>query len=107
MMIDGVMYGFRDPLGIKPLGIGKTDQGYMLAAESVAMDALSAKFLRDVKPGELVRIDADGIRCMQIAVAGKRAHCVFEYVYFARADSVIDGVLVYDVRRKIGRKLFE
>jgi amidophosphoribosyltransferase len=107
IMIDGVMYGFRDPLGIKPLGIGKTEHGYMLASESVAMDALSAKFLRDVKPGELIRVDSDGVRCMQVAVAGKCAHCVFEYIYFARADSVIDGVLVYDVRRKIGRKLFE
>ena len=70
-------------------------------------DALSAKFIRDVKPGELVRIDAEGVRCMQIAVAGKRAHCIFEYIYFARADSVIDGVLVYDVRRQIGQKLYE
>ena len=107
ILIDGAMYGFRDPLGIKPLGIGKTDKGYMLASESVAMDALSAKFIRDVKPGELIRIDAGGVKCMQIAVAGKRAHCVFEYIYFARADSVIDGVLVYDVRRRIGQKLFE
>jgi amidophosphoribosyltransferase len=107
MMIDGVVYGFRDPLGIKPLGIGKTEHGYMLASESVAMDALSAKFLRDVKPGELIRIDSEGVRCMQVAVAGKCAHCVFEYIYFARADSVIDGVLVYDVRRRIGHKLFE
>jgi amidophosphoribosyltransferase len=107
MMIDGVLYGFRDPLGIKPFCIGKTDHGYMVASESVAVDALSARFLRDVKPGELVRIDNEGIRCMQIAVAGKRAHCIFEYVYFARADSVIDGVLVYDVRRKVGKKLHE
>ena len=107
IMIDGVLYGFRDPLGIKPLGIGKTENGYMLASESVAMDALSAKFIRDVKPGELIRIDQGGVKCMQIAVAGRKAHCVFEYVYFARADSVIDGVLVYDVRRRIGQKLFE
>ncbi|MFA6333339.1 MAG: amidophosphoribosyltransferase [Methanoregula sp.] len=107
ILIDGVIYGFRDPLGIKPLCIGKTENGYMLASESVAVDALSAKFLRDVKPGELIRIDADGVRCMQIAVAGRCAHCIFEYIYFARADSIIDGVLVYDVRRTIGRKLFE
>ncbi len=107
MMIDGVIYGFRDPLGIKPFCIGKTERGYMITSESVAVDALSARFIRDVKPGELVRIDAEGIRCMQIAVAGKRAHCIFEYVYFARADSVIDGVLVYDVRRKVGKKLHE
>ncbi|MCK9579927.1 MAG: amidophosphoribosyltransferase [Methanoregula sp.] len=107
ILIDGILYGFRDPLGIKPLGIGKTEHGYMIASESVAMDALSAKFLRDVKPGELIRIDADGVKCMQIAVAGKCAYCIFEYIYFARADSVIDGVLVYDVRRRIGQKLYE
>ena len=107
ILIDGVLYGFRDPLGIKPLGIGKTDTGYMLASESVAMDALSAKFIRDVKPGELIRIENGEVKCMQIAVAGRKAHCVFEYIYFARADSVIDGVLVYDVRRRIGQKLFE
>ena len=107
IMIDGAIYGFRDPLGIKPFCIGKTEHGFMVASESVAVDALNAKFLRDVKPGELVRIDAEGVRCMQIAVAGKRAHCIFEYIYFARADAVIDGVLVYDVRRQIGKKLFE
>jgi amidophosphoribosyltransferase len=94
-------------LGIKPFCIGKTENGYMVASESVAVDALSAKFVRDVKPGELIRIDTEGVRCMQIAVAGKRAHCIFEYIYFARADAVIDGVLVYDVRRQIGHKLFE
>ncbi|NMB80082.1 MAG: amidophosphoribosyltransferase, partial [Methanomicrobiales archaeon] len=107
ILIDDILYGFRDPLGIKPLGIGKTDKGYMSASESVAMDALSAKFLRDVRPGELIRVDSEGVKCMQIAVAKKRAHCVFEYIYFARADSVIDGVLVYDVRRRIGKKLYE
>ncbi len=107
IMIDGALYGFRDPMGIKPLCIGKTEHGYMIASESVAIDALSAKLLRDVKPGELIRIDAEGVRCMQIAVAERRAHCIFEYIYFARADSIIDGVLVYDVRRKIGKKLHE
>ncbi|WP_321506162.1 amidophosphoribosyltransferase [uncultured Methanoregula sp.] len=107
MMFDGIIYAFRDPLGIKPFCIGKTENGYMVASESVAVDALSAKFLRDVKPGELIRIDSEGIRCTQVAVAGKRAHCIFEYIYFARADAIIDGVLVYDVRRQIGHKLFE
>ncbi len=106
IMIDGVIFGFRDPLGIKPFCIGKTENGYMVASESVAADALGAKFLRDVKPGELIRIDSEGIRCMQIAVAGRRAHCIFEYIYFARADAIIDGVLVYDVRRQIGRDLY-
>ena len=107
MMIDGIIYAFRDPLGIKPFCIGKTENGYMVASESVAVDALGGEFVRDVMPGELVRIDADGIKCTRIAVAGKRAHCIFEYIYFARADSVVDGVLVYTVRRQIGQKLYE
>lgn len=107
MMIDGIIFAFRDPLGIKPFCIGKTENGYMVASESVAIDALNAKLVRDVKPGELIRIDADGVKCTQIAVAGKTAHCIFEYIYFARADSVIDGVLVYSVRRQIGQKLYE
>ncbi|MCX6683660.1 MAG: amidophosphoribosyltransferase [Methanoregula sp.] len=107
MMIDGIIYAFRDPLGIKPFCIGKTEHGYMVASESVAIDALNGKFIRDVRPGELVRIDAEGIKCNQIAIAGKPAHCIFEYIYFARADAVIDGVLVYNVRRTIGQKLYE
>jgi len=107
MMIDGIIYAFRDPLGIKPFCIGKIEQGYVVASESVAIDALNGKFIRDIKPGELVRIDNEGIRCTQIAVASSRAHCIFEYIYFARADSVIDGVLVYDVRSTIGGKLFD
>ncbi|OPY36242.1 MAG: Glutamine--fructose-6-phosphate aminotransferase (isomerizing) [Methanoregula sp. PtaU1.Bin051] len=107
MMIDGIIYAFRDPLGIKPFCIGKLANGYVVASESVAVDALNGTFLRDVKPGELIRMDKDGIQCTQVAVASFRAHCIFEYIYFARADSVIDGKLVYEVRTKIGGKLFE
>ncbi len=107
LMIDGIIYAFRDPLGIKPFCIGRIENGYIVASESVAIDALGGRLERDIKPGELIRIDNEGIRCTQVAVAGQRAHCIFEYIYFARADSVIDGVLVYDVRRKIGAKLHE
>ena len=107
MMIDGVLYGFRDPLGIKPMCIGKAGQGIVLASESVAIDALGGTFLRDVVPGEMVCIDSEGMRSMQIAVSQRKAHCIFEYIYFARADAVLDGALVYDVRLKIGEKLFE
>ena len=107
MMLDGVLYGFRDPLGIKPMCIGKTSQGFILASESVAIDALGGTLLRDVKPGELVCIDEEGMRSMQIAVSDCRAHCIFEFIYFARADAVLDGALVYDVRRTIGEKLHE
>ncbi len=107
LMMDGILYGFRDPLGIKPMCIGKTSQGIVVASESVAIDALGGTFLRDLKPGELVCIDEDGMRAMQIAVSDCRAHCIFEYIYFARADSILDGALVYDVRRNIGGKLHE
>ena len=107
MIYDGVLYAFRDPLGIKPLCLGTTSGGHIVASESVAIDALSGTLVRDVRPGELVRIDADGVSSTQIAVADRVAHCIFEYIYFARADSIIDGVLVYDVRRTIGRKLHE
>ncbi|HVP94848.1 MAG TPA: amidophosphoribosyltransferase [Methanoregulaceae archaeon] len=107
LMVDGVLYAFRDPLGIKPLCIGKTRKGYIVASESVAIDALGGTFIRDVNPGELIRLDIQGMRSTQIAVASRHAHCIFEYIYFARADSVMDGALVYDVRRNIGAKLFE
>ncbi|MDD1719202.1 MAG: amidophosphoribosyltransferase [Methanoregulaceae archaeon] len=107
LMIDGVVYGFRDPLGIKPLCFGRTGGGYVIASESVAIDALKGTLIRDVHPGEMIRISGDGIRCTQIAVASHHAHCIFEYVYFARADAILDGALVYDVRLKIGKKLFE
>jgi amidophosphoribosyltransferase len=107
LLVDGVLYAFRDPMGIKPLCIGKTRNGYIVASESVAIDALNGTFIRDVNPGELIRFDIDGMRSTQIAVASRHAHCIFEYIYFARADSVMDGALVYDVRRNIGAKLFD
>ncbi len=105
LMMDDVLYAFRDPLGIRPLCLGRLKDGYIVASESVAVDALNGEFIRDVKPGELVRITADEISCTQIATANHCAHCVFEYIYFARADSVIDERLVYSVRRAIGRHL--
>jgi amidophosphoribosyltransferase len=107
VMIDGILYGFRDPFGIKPMCIGRTDSGIILASESVAIDALGGTLVRDVVPGELICIDENGMRCMQIAVANRRAHCIFEYIYFARADAVLDGALVYDVRRNIGGMLHQ
>lgn len=99
------IYAFRDPLGIRPLCIGETKDGYIVCSESVAVDALNGTFLRDVKPGELVCLSKSGLEFIQIAESSGYGHCVFEYIYFARADSVIDGHLVYDVRRKIGQAL--
>ena len=107
MMIDNEVWAFRDPLGIRPLCVGRTESGYVVASESVAIDALGGSFIRDVRPGELVCLKKDGIESHQIAEASHKAHCLFEYVYFARPDSVIDGRLVYDVRRRIGHSLCE
>ena len=107
MMCDGDLYAFRDPHGIRPLCFGKVDDSYIICSESVAIDALNGKLERDVYPGEMIHISANGVRSKQVAEAKHRGHCVFEYIYFARADSRLDGSLVYDVRRKIGAKIFE
>jgi amidophosphoribosyltransferase len=107
LMLDGVLYAFRDPVGIKPLCIGTTEHGFMAASESVAIDTLGGTLVRDVAPGELFRITGRGFEAMQIAIADRKAHCIFEYIYFARADSVIEGRLVYDIRRKIGASLYD
>ena len=107
LMLDGTLYAFRDPMGIKPLCIGTTKTGFIVASESVAIDTLGGTLLRDVAPGELFRITEQGFEPMQIAVADRKAHCIFEYIYFARADSVIEGKLVYDIRQQIGASLHD
>ena len=105
-MLDGVLYAFRDPLGIKPLCLGRfPDGGHIVASESVALDAVGAELLRDVVPGESLRVEDDTIYSHRIMRASSCAHCVFEYIYFARADSVIDGVSVYEVRQRTGEML--
>ena len=107
MMVDGDLYAFRDPHGIRPLCFGRYNDGFIVASESVAIDALNGTLERDVRPGEMIHVSEAGMKSKQIAIASHRGHCVFEYIYFARADSYLDGTLVYDVRRKIGGKIFE
>lgn len=104
-ILDGVLYAFRDPLGINPLCLGEISGGFVVASESVAIDTLSGKFIRDVTPGELLTITESSYTSCQVMESDNKAYCVFEYVYTARPDSVIDGVLVYDVRRRIGECL--
>ena len=101
------MIGARDPFGLKPLCIGKRDNTYFLASESCAIAAVGAEFVRDVLPGEIVSITKHGMSSdMSMALPEeKRARCIFEYIYFARTDSTIDGVGVYHSRIVAGKAL--
>ena|SRR5699024_9423273 len=105
------LVGFRDPHGIRPVVYGQrqTEQGtdYMIASESVALDALGFEVIADIKPGEAVVITRDGIHVRQCAENPSYAPCIFEYVYLARPDSVIDNVYVYQARLLMGRLLAE
>lgn len=107
MLIGTDLYAVRDPFGIRPLCVGRlpNNAGHVAASESVALDVLGAEFVRDVKPGEIVRVGVEGIESFQTPPAVHPAHCFFEYVYFARSDSVIDGLLAHEARRKIGMRL--
>ncbi|MFC6904131.1 amidophosphoribosyltransferase [Halalkalicoccus tibetensis] len=104
---DDTVLGLRDPEGNRPLCIGKLEDGYMIASESAAIDTLDGELVRDVRPGELVVLSPDGFDSYQLVERENTAHCFFEHVYFARPDSVIDENLVYEVRRDLGRKLWE
>ncbi|WP_123539181.1 amidophosphoribosyltransferase [Halosimplex salinum] len=106
---DETVLGVRDPQGNRPLCIGELEDGYVLASESAAIDTLDGELVRDVKPGELVVLhdDGSGFDTYQLVETEQTAHCFFEHVYFARPDSVIDDELVYEVRRDLGRALWE
>lgn len=105
LMYNNRVFGLRDPLGIRPLCLGKTSQGYVVASETVALDALGATLIRDVRPGELIELTADAYTSYPLMALKHAAHCFFEYVYFSRADSIIDGRDVYQTRMAIGRQL--
>ncbi|WP_227353955.1 amidophosphoribosyltransferase [Haladaptatus salinisoli] len=109
IMHDDTVLGVRDPEGNRPLVIGEVEDGYVVASESAAIDTIDGELVRDVRPGELVVLqpDGEGFDTYQLVERERTAHCFFEHVYFARPDSVIDGSLVYEVRRELGRKLWE
>ena len=94
----------RDPMGNRPLCLGRLDGGWVIASETCALDHLGATFIREIEPGEVVRITAEGVESMTAAERND-AFCIFEYVYFARPDSVVDGKLIYPVRMALGAQL--
>jgi amidophosphoribosyltransferase len=99
------MIGCRDPLGIRPLVLGDLDGAWILASETCALDIIGARFVRDLKPGEMIVVTSKGIESHFPFEATKPRFCVFEYVYFARPDSSVEGRNVYDVRKRIGAEL--
>ncbi len=106
IMTEDKLIGVRDPHGVRPLCIGKRGDAYILSSESCALDCIGADFIRDVEPGEIVIINEKGIQSLKPMMERKRALCVFELVYVARPDSIIDGVSVNKARREMGKQLF-
>ncbi len=105
VLTDHALVGARDPNGIRPLCFGKLGRSYILASESCAIDAVGGEFIRDVEPGEIIIINKDEVQSFTFTEKTNRAGCAFEYVYFARPDSVIDGVDVYESRIRAGEIL--
>lgn len=105
MTIGDKLIGIRDPYGIRPLCIGKLKDGFIIASESCALDTVDAEFIRDVEPGEIIIIDENGMRSVSNDKWCRRSLCIFELIYFARPDSIIDGTSVYQARKEAGRIL--
>ncbi len=105
LIINDRLYALRDPQGFRPLILGKTENGYILASESCVFDVLGAETVRDILPGELVEITPEEYRTIFRVSAPRISHCMFEWVYFARPDSRIDGAEVFNSRINLGRRL--
>ncbi|MFQ6128806.1 MAG: amidophosphoribosyltransferase [Thermoplasmata archaeon] len=102
LLTDNELIAVRDPLGVRPLCLGEADGTAIVASESVVFDVLSVKFQRDIRPGEILVINEKGMKSYRPYRLDRKALCMFEYVYFARPDSVLNGIPVYEVREKIG-----
>lgn len=105
VMTEDRLIGLRDPHGIRPLCLGELKGGYVLASESCALDTVGARLVREVEPGEIVIVDREGLRSVRSLAAPQPAFCIFEFVYFARPDSIVLGRTVNVVRREMGRQL--
>jgi amidophosphoribosyltransferase len=108
MMDNHNLIGVRDPLGFRPLSLGKLGNSWCLASETCAFDLIGAKYVREVEPGEIIFINKGGVKSVkpkELSLNGRSAFCTFEHVYFSRPDSVVFGETVHSVRRKLGERL--
>lgn len=105
MLTPSALFVARDPRGFRPLCVGKIDEAYVVASETCAFDLIGADYLREVEPGELLRIDEEGLRSERFATKSPRSHCIFEHVYFSRPDSKVFGQSVHESRLRMGRQL--
>jgi amidophosphoribosyltransferase len=104
-LVEGTLVAFRDPLGFRPLALGRLGEDWVVASESCALDLIGAEVVRDVRPGEVVWVDEGGLHAAQAIPAGRHALCIFEHVYFARPDSRVGGVEVHGARVRMGERL--
>ena len=105
VMTNKKLIGARDPLGIRPLVLGKLDGHYILASETCALDIIGADFIREVENGEIVVITEEGLESIKPFPPRQARPCIFEYIYFARPDSIVGGLSVYECRKNFGRQL--
>lgn len=105
LMSKDTLVGLRDPFGVRPLCLGKLDDAYVISSESCVFSSIGGHFIRDIDPGEMVVIDRDGVKSYRMPEQKTRATCAFEYIYFARPDSNIDGINVHLSRKAMGREL--
>ncbi|MBI2942100.1 MAG: amidophosphoribosyltransferase [Chloroflexi bacterium] len=99
------LFAFRDPLGVRPLCLGRLHDAWLISSESCALDTVGAEYVREIEPGEIVRITATGIQSDSLRIPHRQAMCIFEYIYFARPDSTINQRLVHQTRQEMGRQL--
>ncbi len=104
-LTDSCVIGVRDPLGVRPLVLGRLGDSHIVTSESCALDIIGADFVRDVEAGEMVVLDASGVHSLRPFPSAQRRFCIFEYIYFARPDSVVEGESVYEARKRIGAEL--
>ena len=105
VLTEDKLIGIRDPWGVRPLCIGKLGDAYIITSESCALDTVGAELIRDVEPGEIVIVSESGLTSYKVGAPTRRCTCIFEFIYFARPDSLIDGYYVNEVRREMGRQL--